>query len=81
VAKDEKGPEPPKEKAAKKPVKTPQDFVDALDSLINEAIEAGVRPTPLIVRVLARQGMSMLDVFLDGLDGGKDQKKRKKPSA
>ena len=56
---------------------TSQEFVEALDKLLEHARAAGVRPLQVMAATYVKQGMGMIDGLLSALegDGGKDMKK------
>lgn len=70
--------EAPKEKEAQDLPLTSQDFIAALDKLVERAKAAGVRPLQVMAATYAKKSMDILDSFLGALEEGDGKKKRKK---
>lgn len=66
-----------------------QEFADRVNKLIDDATAAGLRPLPVVARILAKRGMSLVDQarvtaadvaerFLTSLEGSSRAKSEKK---
>ena len=76
MAKDEK-----ESQEEPSPPMTAQEFADALNKLTDRARDAGVRTAKVMVAAGASELMKVLDGLLEGLQGDKKDKPKKKPSS